>query len=91
LVFFLDNRRPFFGLTLLVILTDVPEALVKGRLGLRAVPAQYAELVSVLIIIAVIGLLSANRRVHRVLPLAFLAALGGYELFSAVRHIAGGT
>ena len=85
--FFHDNRRPFFGLMLLAMLMDVPEVLVKSRMGLRAVPTQYAALVVSVIVIAVIGLSTANRRTHLLLPFACLVVLCSYELLSAVRQI----
>jgi len=85
--FFFDNRRWFFGLAIIVSLMDIPEVLVKARLGLRPMPAQYPLVISALIGIGFVGLLSSNRRVHAALPIAWFAVLYGYELLSAIHRI----
>ncbi len=87
-VFFFDNRRSFFGLAIIFCLMDIPEVLVKAKLGLRPMPSQYPLVIFGLIVIGVVGLLSSNRRVHAVLPIAWFVVFYGYEFMSAVHRIA---
>jgi hypothetical protein len=86
--FFFDNRQWFFGLAILVLLMDIPEVLVKAKLGLRPMPSQYPIVSSALIVIGVVGFFSKNRRVHAVLPVAWLVVFYGYALISAIHRIA---
>jgi len=87
-VFFFDNRKWFFRLLIIASLMDIPEVLVKAKLGLRPMPPQYPLVISALIVIAVGGLISSNRRVHAALPVAWFAVFYGYELMSSIHRIA---
>jgi len=85
--YFFDNRGWFFGTVIACTLLDIPETLAKGMVHLRAVPAQYALFISVILAIEIIGLISDNRRVHAILCLSWLAAISCYITFSAVETI----
>ena len=85
--YFFENRKTFFALILTCALLDIPEVLLKAHLGLRAVPGGYPFVIGIPIVIAVIGLVSANRRVHWWLPVVFVAEILGYEALSTVGHI----
>jgi hypothetical protein len=71
---FFEHRRWFFGLLLGAILLDIPETYWKEALGLRPVPSEYALLLAAWLVVAPVGLLSSNEKVHGVLPVVFLVA-----------------
>ncbi len=85
--FFFRNRPWFFGLLIIATLMDVPEVLVKAKLGLRPMPPQYPLVISTLVVIALGGLLTRNQRVHAALPVVWFMVFYGYELMSAVHRI----
>jgi hypothetical protein len=84
---FFANRRWFFGVFLLCLLFDIPETLAKGVEHLRDVPVLYRIFMPVWLVIAVSGLVTANRRVHAVLAPAYLASLLGYLVISSLERI----
>lgn len=84
---FFQDRQPFFALLLVCALVDIPEVLVKAPLGLRAVPGGYPLVIGIPIVIAIVGLVSANRRVHRWLPVVFVAHTLGYEALTLAGHM----
>jgi len=84
---FFDNRLWFFGILLLAFLMDIPETLLKGTEGLRAVPREYFVIITLFIAITVTGLVTANRKVHAVLAPAWLVLMVGYETLTSVDKI----
>jgi hypothetical protein len=88
--YFFSNRRWFFGIQLAVLLTDIPETLVKGAEHLRAVPKEYPFLIAALLAISVVAMLSSRRRVHEVLCLAWLLGTLGYTFFIPLMSRIGG-
>jgi len=84
---FFDNRKWFFGIQLLAVLLDIPETLLKGVGGLRAVPTEYVVVMPLFIAIAVTGLVTANRKVHAVLAPAWLILMLGYETLTSLDKI----
>lgn len=81
------NRRWFFGMLLAAHLIDIPETAAKQVAGLRAVAGQYWFAEPAFLTIAVLGLVTAKRKVHAVLAPAWLAVMIGYEVFSALDQI----
>jgi hypothetical protein len=86
--FFHGNRRPFFIFMFAYMMLDIPEVIVKAKLGLRPVPPAYPLLQACLCGVALAGLVTDNRKVHAALPLVALASVVGYELLPAIGHIA---
>jgi ABC-2 type transport system ATP-binding protein len=80
----------FFAIQLAVLLTDVPETLVKGAEHLRTVPKEYPFLIAALLAISVVAMLSSRRRVHEVLCLAWLLGTLGYTFFIPLMSRIGG-
>ncbi|MDJ0938664.1 MAG: hypothetical protein QNJ00_02740 [Woeseiaceae bacterium] len=85
--YFFRNRRWFFSLMIAAWLLDIPETLGKEIEGLRPVPPQYYVFVSSMIVLAIVGMLTSNRRVHTALPLAWLMLLGSFLSMSVVSVI----
>jgi hypothetical protein len=79
--YFFSNRRWFFGIQLAVVLTDIPETLVKGAAHLRAVPKEYPFLISALIAISIVAMLSSRRYVQGLLAIGWLLITLGYLFF----------
>ncbi len=79
--YFFSNRRWFFGIQLAVVLTDIPETLVKGADHLRAVPKEYPFLISSLIAISIVAMVSSRRSVQGLLAIAWLLVTLGYLFF----------
>jgi hypothetical protein len=77
---FFDNKQWFFSILIAAYLLDIPETLVKGAAHLRAVPREYIFYVPAILLIAVVGMISNNRRVQAALPVAWLAATLAYLL-----------
>lgn len=71
---FLEHRGPFFGLLLVAVLLDIPETVMKDLAGLRPVPASYWVLHTVWLVVSLVGILTANRRVHVALPVLWLTS-----------------
>jgi hypothetical protein len=86
--YFYANRRWFFGIGMVVFLMDIPETLRKGVLHLRPVPAVYPYVIAGYLVMSGIGFISANRRVHNVLCVAWLLLTLGYLFFSSLERIA---
>ena len=68
---FYSHRRWFFGLLALGAVLDLPETMLKESMGLRPVPVLYYPFVAAWFGMAVVGLVSSNRTVHRVLAIAW--------------------
>jgi hypothetical protein len=85
--YFYANRRWFFGIQTVVFLMDIPETLQKSFWHLRPVPAPYPYLLTCSLVISVIGLITANRRVHGVLCVTWLLLTLGYLFFSSFERI----
>jgi hypothetical protein len=85
--YFLANRRWFFGIQLVVVLTDIPETLQKAAMHLRPVPTQYGLLIACLLLVSVVGIITDNRRVHAALCIAWLLAALAYLFLSSGAHI----
>ncbi len=79
--YFLSNRRWFFGIQLAVVLTDIPETLVKAADHLRAVPKEYPVLISILFVVSVVAMLSSRRRIQGLLAITWLLVTLGYLFF----------
>ncbi len=85
--YFFRNRTWFFGLMMVAWLLDIPETLGKEYAGLREVPPRYFVLATSMLVLAIIGLATANRRIHRALPIAWLMLLGSFIGLSSVNVI----
>lgn len=79
--YFLSNRRWLFGIQLALVLTDIPETLVKAADHLRPVPKEYPALISVLFVISVVAMLTRRRRIQGLLAITWLLATLGYTFF----------
>lgn len=73
--YFFRNRRWFFAMMIVAWLLDVPETLGKEWTGLRDVPPSYSVFIVSMITIAIVGIVSSNRKVHIALPIAWLMLL----------------
>lgn len=87
---FFRNKNWFFGAQITASLFDIPETLFKSYDGLRGVPHEYYVFITALILIDVIGLVSSNRTTHRMLPIAWLALIVGYETATSIHRIVAG-
>lgn len=85
--YFFENRVWFFGLFLICLLLDIPETLAKGVDHLRDVPVLYRIFMPGWLAIAVLGLVSRNRRLHMLLAPAYLISLLAYVVISSMERI----
>jgi hypothetical protein len=85
--YFFANRRWFFGIQVLVVLTDIPETLHKAAMNLRPVPLQYGYLVAGLLLVSILGLTTDKRRVHAALCIVWLFISLAYLFLSAGARI----
>jgi hypothetical protein len=85
--YFFSNRRWFFGLQVVVVLTDIPETLEKAVMHLRLVPVQYGYLVARLLLVSVVGLITDKRRIHAALCIVWLLMVLAYLFLSAGARI----
>jgi len=86
--YFYDNRRWFFGIGLVVFLMDIPETMRKSWLHLRPMPPVYPYVITGFLVMSAIGWITANRRVHSVLCVAWLLLTLSYLFFSSLERIA---
>lgn len=86
--YFYANRRWFFGIGMVVFLMDIPETLGKSVLHIRPMPVVYPYVITGFLVMCGIGWITANRRVHKVLCVAWLCLNLGYLFFSSLEHIA---
>ena len=84
---FFRNKTWFFGIQLLAFLMDIPETLAKSADHLRDVPREYLVFLPVMIGFNVIGLVTANRRIHAVLGVTWLAVFVAYITLTALDKI----
>jgi hypothetical protein len=85
--YFFANRRWFFGLQVVVVLTDVPETLEKAVMHLRPVPVQYGYLIGGLLLVSIVGLITDKRRIHAALCIVWLLMVLSYLFLSAGARI----
>lgn len=85
--YFFRNRVWFFGLMVVAWLLDIPETLGKEITGLRDVPPRYFIFVAAVIGLAIVGMVTSNRRVHTALPIAWLMLVGSFIGLTAVSVI----
>jgi hypothetical protein len=88
--YYYANNRWFFGILTLSLLIDIPETLWKQVIHLRDVPPEYAYFLPGLLAIAIISMLSKNRRVHSTLSLIWLAMNAGYFSLTALEKAIAG-
>ena len=86
--YFYKNRVWFFSIQLVAWLLDIPETLFKGASDLRDVPADYTVFIGSLVLICALGIATDNRRVHMVLPVAWVFIVVGYLSFTTLAKIA---
>lgn len=86
--YFFRNRVWFFSIMLVAWLIDIPETLFKSTSSLRETPTDYAFFISSLLVICCVGIVTANRRVHAVLPFAWMLIVVGYLSFTTLSKIA---
>ena len=84
---FFEQRKWFFGQMFVTFLLDIPETVGKTVMGLRAFPHEYPAFLAAILLIAGLGFLTDNRRVHRVLPVAWLLATLAYEILSLLDRV----
>lgn len=87
--YFYRVRRRFFGLATLAMLTDIPETMGKDWWHVRPMPVVYPFLISAMLLIGVIGFLTARRRVHAALGIAWFLLVMGYEFLTSLARIVG--
>lgn len=85
--YFFKNRTWFFGLMAVAWLLDIPETVGKEINGLRDVPPRYFIFVSSMIGLAIVGMVTSNRRAHTALPIAWLLLVGSLIGLTVVRVI----
>lgn len=87
--YFFRNRLWFFGAMLLAWTIDVPETMIKAAAGLRPLPQEYFLFVGLHLAMAVTGLVTRNRVVHLLLPVAWFSLTLYYVLMSTLGRIFG--
>ncbi|MFK8031659.1 MAG: hypothetical protein AB8G18_15590 [Gammaproteobacteria bacterium] len=85
--YFFRNRRWFFAALLIAWCLDVPETIIKASADLRALPQEYFWFVGLQMAMAMTGLLTRNRVIHLVLPIAWLGITVFYVTMSTVGQI----
>ena len=85
--YFFKQRLWFFGALFVAWCLDIPETVLKSNANLRIVPQEYFWFVSLQLSMAAAGLLTRNRIVHMLLPLAWFAITVTYVLLSIVGRI----
>ena len=73
--YFFKQRRWFFSFLIVAWLLDIPETLLKSEVGVRDFPRDYFVFIVVQLATAITGLVTANRKVHIVLPIVALLAV----------------
>lgn len=73
--YFFKQRRWFFSFLIVAWLLDIPETLLKSEVGVRDYPRDYFVFIVVQLATAITGLVTANRKVHTVLPIIALLAV----------------
>ena len=86
--YFFDNRRWFFGIMLIAWMLDIFETTGKAYFGLRDLPEFYALFIGVNILIAIAGIVSGNRRLHKALPILWLVPYFSILAFTTLSQIA---
>ena len=86
-VYFFKQRRWFFSVLMVAWLLDIPETLSKGAADLRDVPAAYGFFISGNIAIAIVGLITDNRKVHLALPIIWIVSVFVFVGSSTMRVI----
>ncbi len=86
--YFFRNRVWFFSIQLVAWLTDIPETLLKGVSSIRNIPPGYAVFIGSLLLICITGIVTDNRRVHAVLPIAWVFIVVGFLGFTTLAKIA---
>lgn len=85
--YFLKNKSWFFAAMLFAWIIDVPETLVKAQTDLRPVPQEYFLFVGLHWTIAITGLVTRNRVVHQLLPIAWFVLTIYYATMSLIGRI----
>jgi len=85
--YFFKNRTWFFSLMIIAWLLDIPETVGKEIVGLRETPPRYYIFVSTMIALAIVGIFSSNRSVHRALPIAWLLLIGSFISLATINVI----
>ena len=85
--YFFKNRVWFFSLMIIAWTLDIFETVGKDMTGLREMPPRYFIFVSSMIVLAIIGIVSSNRGVHRALPTAWLILLGSFISLATINVI----
>ncbi len=85
--YFFQNRAWFFSLMMIAWLLDVPETVGKEIAGLRATPPRYFIFVASMTALAIVGIVSSNRSVHRALPIAWLLLVGSFISLATINII----
>jgi len=85
--YFFKNRIWFFSLMMIAWILDIPETVGKEITGVREMPPRYFIFVSSMIALAIIGIVSSNRGVHRALPIAWLLLLVSFISLATVNII----
>ena len=87
--YFFRNRVWFFGTMFVAWCIDIPETLIKAAADLRPLPQEYFLFVGLHLGMATAGLVTRNRTVHLVLPIAWFALTVYYVLMSTLGQIFG--
>ncbi len=74
---FLENRKLFFGILILSIISDIVETYLLEIEGLRPVPALFPFVFGSLLVLAFAGLLTKNNRINLIVAIlwAFLVPM----------------
>jgi hypothetical protein len=86
---FWRTRPWFFAILAIAWMIDVPETVLKGQEGLRAMPAEYAVFAATQVTLAIIGASTSNRRFHSVYAVLWPVITVGYLTLTTLAQIAG--
>ena len=85
--YFFKNRVWYFALMTIAWLLDIPETMGKEMTGLRELPPRYFVFVASMVGLAVVGMASSNRKVHKALPIAWLILVASFISLATINVI----
>ena len=86
---FWRTRPWFFAILAMAWVIDVPDTQLKGKEGLRAIPAEYAVFALTHITLAIIGASTSDRRSHSVYAVLWPVLSLGFLTFTTLAQMAG--
>ncbi len=86
---FWRTRPWFFSILAIARLMDIPETVLKGQVGLRGIPSDYAVFASVHLTLAIVAAVTPSRTFHAVYAILWPVSVVGYLTLTLLGQIAG--